>query len=381
MHVSSSDQCCRYEGRVVHGGDSGARFDWPLVAVSIRVRCLVAGPVAVLLDGAANRFSASVRSEDGWDPTVDHHAVFTAASPGTVKVVVIGHIPGQGVFTLRLRKLTEPSHSGVPRLGGCLGRALGMQGVACFRGWQLPEGSTALPPAARCPRRIEMLGGSDTCGFGADLAAGRNLCSALVRNEVHNAELCYSAQLARRLRAEVHVVAWSGKGVVQNAFHCCGVFGREPLPALLGRALATSPEARWHFGWVPHLVLIDCGGNDYNNVPPTPEERFVSGYLAMLTDLRSRYPEARLPPLHPRRGPRLHSPPHSSSTRPSHPTRPGAATQHLRRVDAIRPPEEQGGRTGRACGPPVCGCARGLCRGAHRPGLRRRRARSLWAPQ
>ena len=291
VRVASSDPHVRYEGRVERRSQC-TRFDWPLVAISVRFAAEAPGPVVALLDGAANRFSALLTSDDAMSPVVYHRSVFTTPDSGRTTPILLAHLPGRGQYTLKLCKLTEASHSGVPRLACGLGWLLGMQGVATFEGFELPNGSTVLPHTNVPSRRIEMIGGSDTCGFGADVSSDHGLCSALLRNEVHNAEQCYSAILARRLNAEVHVEAWSGKGIVNNAFQCCGVFGYDPLPALLDRTLATAVEAQWHFQWTPHLVLIDCGGNDYNNCFPTPEKSFVKAYVQMLRQLRHRYPYA-----------------------------------------------------------------------------------------
>uniref|UniRef100_A0A7S1ZTL0 SGNH hydrolase-type esterase domain-containing protein n=1 Tax=Ditylum brightwellii TaxID=49249 RepID=A0A7S1ZTL0_9STRA len=297
VRVEFNDPNVQYEGRLAkEDSQNGAQYDWPLVAISIRFRSEEAGPVVAVMDGAFNRFSALVTSEDTVGPAFSEKRIFTAEAPGTVRKVVLGQVPGRGVYRVKLAKLTEPCHTGMPMLPRYFGMGWmsGMQGVVSFRAWELPSGSTLLPPPDRPQRRIEVIGGSDTCGCGAESSDTRKRTwwGAFSRNEIHNAELCYSYQLATRLNAEVHVEAWTGKGLVKNAFNLCNIFGKETLPQLLDRTLATSKSPLWDFDWIPHAVLIDCGGNDYNNAKPTSEDDFSDAYTDMLHMLRHNYPEA-----------------------------------------------------------------------------------------
>ena len=40
------------------------------------------------------------------------------------------------------------------------------------------------------------------------------------------------------------------------------------------------------------MVVVDVGGNDYNNCFPTPDDAFVQAYVEMLKLLRQKYPHA-----------------------------------------------------------------------------------------
>ena len=80
MLVASDDPLVRYEGRVAHG-PLGASFDWPLTAVSIRFRCDGPGAVSALLDGAANRFSVTLTTDDHMDPPSPNSPNWALAIP------------------------------------------------------------------------------------------------------------------------------------------------------------------------------------------------------------------------------------------------------------------------------------------------------------
>jgi hypothetical protein len=69
-----------------------------------------------------------------------------------------------------------------------------------------------LTPSKRPARRIEFIGNSITCGYGV-LSDSSN-CHFSPQTE--DAGMSYAAILSRRLHADYHLVAYSGKGMVRN---------------------------------------------------------------------------------------------------------------------------------------------------------------------
>lgn len=144
------------------------------------------------------------------------------------------------------------------------------------------DGELLPPPPVT--RRMEIIGDSITAGYGNE---GTDPCSFSAETENHY--LTYGAIAAREVGAELHAIAWSGKGIVYN-------FGddvTDPLPDVYDRTLA-SETAAWGFDWQPDVVAINLGTNDFSTDNDPSQELFVGEYVAFLTHLREVNPGALL---------------------------------------------------------------------------------------
>jgi lysophospholipase L1-like esterase len=142
------------------------------------------------------------------------------------------------------------------------------------------EGELLPPPPVG--RRIEIVGDSITAGYGNE---GIDPCGFSAFTENHY--MTYGAIAARALGAELHMIAWSGKGVVHN--YGGDVF--ETMPELYDRAVPTEP-GDWSFEWQPDVVVVNLGTNDFNTHADPPAELFVGTYVEFAARLRSVYPQA-----------------------------------------------------------------------------------------
>jgi lysophospholipase L1-like esterase len=129
---------------------------------------------------------------------------------------------------------------------------------------------------------MEVIGDSITAGYGNE---GVSPCSFSGATENHY--LTYGAIAARMVQAEVHTVAWSGKGMVTNY----GDDTFEPLPEIYDRTLA-SEGAAWDFSWQPDVVVLNIGTNDFSTDGDPAEGVFVPAYVDFLAHLRDVYPGA-----------------------------------------------------------------------------------------
>ena len=107
--------------------------------------------------------------------------------------------------------------------------------------------------------------------------------------ETENHYLTYGAIAARAVGAELHTIAWSGKGVIYN--YGDDVF--EPMPEVYDRIMA-SEAAPWDYSWQPDVVAINLGTNDFSTDNDPSQELFVSEYVAFLAHLRQVHPQALL---------------------------------------------------------------------------------------
>ena len=158
-------------------------------------------------------------------------------------------------------------------------RTEGNQGTTVVHDVTL-DGELLAPPSVE--RRIEIIGDSISAGYGNE---GVDPCDFTPDTENHY--LTYGAVAARELGAEVHTIAWSGKGMVHNF----GGDTNEPMPEIYDRTIAAEP-GDWTFAWQPDAVVVNLGTNDFSTDNDPTEEMFVTAYIAFVEHLRDVYPDA-----------------------------------------------------------------------------------------
>jgi len=237
-------------------------FDWP--AVNIRVT--LKGPeLAFLVEDSrgANYFNVFV---DGKPVSV------VAGKAGLNRIEVPGL--GKGLSSVVLSKRTE-----------------GFQGPVVFKGLELGAESRLEEPLALPTRKIEVIGDSWACGYGNE---GVTYGKCLDLAAVSNAYLAFPVVLAQLLKAQYHVTAVSGRGILRNYGDKKAV-SDDNMPNDFGRTLFSRPESKWDCSrWVPDVVIVRLGVNDYSTQPSPGEADFVKAYAAFLARLRSCYPKAEI---------------------------------------------------------------------------------------
>lgn len=140
--------------------------------------------------------------------------------------------------------------------------------------------------------RILTIGDSITAAYGVD---GVNPCtySASTQNFLHS----YAFLVAESLGADLHTVAWSGKGVVRN-YGDPNPTSTDPMPAFYNRtfapiSIADDSKNYWDpNAYTPDVVLVMLGSNDYSTTPVPSDEDFVNGLISFLNLITSDYPTA-----------------------------------------------------------------------------------------
>jgi lysophospholipase L1-like esterase len=168
-------------------------------------------------------------------------------------------------------------------------RTEGFFGTTVVHGVLLDGELLAPPPVTR---RMEIIGDSITAGYGNE---GVDPCSFSADTENHY--MTYGAIAARTVGAELHTVAWSGKGIVYNYDE--DTF--EPMPEIYDRTIAVE-MAGWSFEWQPDVVVINLGTNDFSTGNDPPQELYTGAYVEFLAHLRDVYPGAFLLVLQPSLG-------------------------------------------------------------------------------
>lgn len=212
--------------------------------------------------------------------------VAVTLSSGHYTVLVDGQLKPKLVASGSSQSLATGLAAG-PHVVELYRRTEANQGESQFLGFNFGGGTLLSPPAAPA-RRIEVVGDSISCGYGIE---GPNM-SCPFSADTENHYETYAALSARALSAELVTVAWSGKGVV------CNVGGEpancsNPLPTYYERALPDRANSSWDFQkWQADAVVINLGTNDFSSAMDPTQQKFETGYTALVTKIRSKYPNA-----------------------------------------------------------------------------------------
>lgn len=259
VDVLPGDPAIRYLGR--HGTDksspdiqwawsgSGASITFDGTACSIRMRASGA-MYGVFVDGKETK-------------------VLDLSNAGSDTMFALATGLPQGTHTVAVRLRSEAAYS-----------------LTRFRGFRI-EGTPGVAPAGS-DRRIEFYGNSITCGYGIL----DNEPTNPFRVQTEHEGLTFAARAADSLGAERRTICWSGRGVVQNY----GGDTKSPTVPRLYKQVGTSDTAvAWDFTrWVPQVVVIDLGTNDYSTASAPPDSaKFFQAYRGFVDTLHARYPEAR----------------------------------------------------------------------------------------
>ena len=149
------------------------------------------------IGGIIGRFIVEV---DGWEVT-SFYAKNTDQT--TNDFLLVAGLSATSQHNIRLIQIIEPSYSGTPY----------HQNPFVFRGFSTD--GYAEQPTPRT-RRIEVVGASLTAGYGSRGSASTSGCPVNVITSGNY--YTWDWKLAEYFKADIHVIAWSGKGMYAN---CC----------------------------------------------------------------------------------------------------------------------------------------------------------------
>jgi lysophospholipase L1-like esterase len=256
--IPASHPDIRYTGRFDKRDPEAVRFDWPGSMIDLRF--------------AGTSCAVKIRGDGG---LYDVHI-------------------GDSLFAARFDtlentyKLVENLPDTVHRLK-IVKRFEGMKGqINVMKGFYIDAGKSLHPLDLPPTRKIEFIGGSNLLGFGVE--ADTIHCDT--PSLYSNASLSFGAVAARELGAQLHIVAISGKGVSRN-WQTPGVSALRPFGLYYDRALRNDSLLRWDFkSWVPDVVVINHGINDFSTRPHTPKMLFISKYRSFIDEILARNPNA-----------------------------------------------------------------------------------------
>lgn len=204
--------------------------------------------------------------------TLDDREPFKVISQKDSLIALADHLP-DGHHQMCITQLNEAVDMNFPEFYGLV---LNKDASLC-NDVTLPE------------RRIEFIGNSMTCALGME---DTTKTKSVENPAFQNAYMSYAAQTARRLNAQLSVVARSGIGVYRNN---CGPKDGEPLNMqyyYLRSQLKQNSEM-WDFSrFVPDLICINLGTNDTSQSYIV--QKIAEGMKKLVLSVREHNPKAKI---------------------------------------------------------------------------------------
>ena len=255
----ASDSRIEYTGRTAVNG-SDVSYDWSGTYFRVRFN----GPsLAVKCSDSKNSwFNLWVDKE--MSPVADRK--FLVAAKDTVIVLAEGL--GKGEHEVILQKRTE-----------------GEQGRFTVHSF-LTEGDI-LQADGRKERHIEFIGDSYTCGYGTESDNRDDPFLA----ETENCNLTYAAICSRYFGADFNLVSHSGQGIARNYDNAGPGYH---MPHRYKQTFNADKEPLWDPAaapYMPDVVVIYLGTNDFSTGEQPVEVNFRNNYIALLQSIRVNYGE------------------------------------------------------------------------------------------
>jgi Carbohydrate esterase 2 N-terminal/GDSL-like Lipase/Acylhydrolase family len=255
--IDADDPNIQYVGRFDFSNPKKVIFDW--AGVSIRAR-FEGTSCSLRLADHGNEYAVIVD---------DRAPRLLIPDSAQALCTAVSGLPDSVPHTIIIQKRTEP-----------------LVGRGELMGFVLDKGRTLLPPDKLTERRIEFIGNSITSGYGVEGESPD--CHFSPQTE--NACMSYAAITARSLNAEYSLISYSGRGVVRN-YGDSNRVSLNPMPALYDRTCYCDSGLKWNFSrWVPQVVIINLGTNDFSTQPFPDSVVFQSAYTRLIERVRSLYP-------------------------------------------------------------------------------------------
>lgn len=135
-------------------------------------------------------------------------------------------------------------------------------------------------------RKMEFIGDSITCGFGADESIIKCGDPKTQWYDQHSAYWAYGPRTARNLNAQYHLSSVSGIGLIHS---CCDK--KIVMPEVYDKINMSLNELPWDFSkYQPDVVTVCLGQNDGIQ----DSTKFCTAYVQFAERLRQYYPKAKL---------------------------------------------------------------------------------------
>jgi len=133
-------------------------------------------------------------------------------------------------------------------------------------------------------KKLLFIGNSITCGYGLHASAAEENFKA----ETENVEESFAGIISRKIGAESHFIAFSGKGIFRN-------WGQKPpyintMGDLYTRTLTEDANGSWNPArFIPDRVIISLGTNDFSPPLGADSTLFCKKYIELINTIEEQY--------------------------------------------------------------------------------------------
>ena len=180
--IPASNEAIRYVGRCDFSNPQEVRYDWSGVYIQLSFRST---ECAVKMSDTGHNY---------YNVFVDDQSSKTIEVKNDTTILIASGL-GTQIHKVQIYKRTE-----------------GSQGIGSFKGILISENGEMLPWKNIPTRKIEFIGNSITCGYGTEGLSK----SERWKPSTENNYLGYAPIMARAFKADYHITAHSGEGVVRN---------------------------------------------------------------------------------------------------------------------------------------------------------------------
>ena len=166
----------------------------------------------------------------------------------------------------------------------------GHWGAAIFLGIYLQDDHDLSDAPIKPAQKIEFIGDSHTAGYGIE-SPGRT-CNEDQLNMYTNANLTFAMNVTNAFHAQSIILGWSGAGMVRN-YGDSNKRSSDPYSSHYGQTLGAVDDVEWDFTqWIPDLVVINLGTNDYSTDPNPDDSMYIGDYHKFINKILGNYPDA-----------------------------------------------------------------------------------------
>lgn len=253
--IPAGNEAFRYVGRFDFSKPNEVIYDWSGVYIQFRFR----GTELALRMGDSRHNYYNVLIDDQPSKTIDVKSDTT--------ILVAKNLKNE-VHRVQIYKRTE-----------------GNQGTGVFKGILISENGEILPWNDIPERKIEFIGNSITCGYGTEGLSKSERFKPSTENNYQS----YAPIMARAFKADYHIVAHSGMGVVRN-YGYKEKTSPNAMPDRFNRVYDEKELPLWDFSkWKPNVVVINLGTNDFSTQPHPDKAVFKAGYEKLINEVRKQY--------------------------------------------------------------------------------------------
>ncbi|KAK5581865.1 hypothetical protein RB653_003445 [Dictyostelium firmibasis] len=195
----------------------------------------------------------------------------TESTPNQQQITIANNLNSEVIYQIKISKRTEAEF-----------------GQVNFYGFQMDDSFKLFSYTPLTNRKFEFIGDSIATGYG-DM--GKAPCAFTESTE--NVDVSFVTDITDQLFGEMSVIAWEGKGVVKNYGSSTPISNpNDPtLPDLYPFILPLSDNSSyWNPSeFIPDVLVINLGSNDYTDLPYPPNDYFQSKFIEFVKLIISNY--------------------------------------------------------------------------------------------